>query len=918
MRESAVYYGDFLGLDAAHEVSALSHRRLPRLRNMWRDYQRGAGDALETAPGYRMLCRLPRPIHSVTRQKVGKEGYLAVHAGEFLYRIPEQDRDRPETLAALTPLFRVGNVPSRAVSVGEEVFLLAEGYFRLDKEGRVERVEGTVPVLRLNGEEYEQRNLLSDEGDVIFSLEDLSGYEDGTEGLCYTPTAAGEVSVAGVPALCDRAVIKVPPRVLIDGVWRQVTSVAPLGFFRFAATAVLLPEGLKTIGLSAFRGCSNLKEVILPDTVKKVGSFAFGELPALERVYLSGDVLLCNGAFAETPLLYDVYFSGTEEERSTVKTAGTDDLGRAGVTWHYGESAPDSAAGVLRFPILDGATEVLSATLDGVALGEEEAELFGTRVLFSVSREDNLVTSVRLSVTDRTALFGRRLSVRLGLLGAAVDGVSGDLLGECTVIEQAFGRLLFSGHPRLPGTVFVSKTDDPAYVGILDHVRVGDGARVTGLLSGGDVLYVLTDKGGEVRALAETESDLLPRVLTRVGAFEGVSCLGGVSLPDDAVLATEEGVYGVETVGDRFRLRRRASLIAPLLAGEAPPRALLLWEGYLCLLCGERMYLGDTRRLHRDMGAREYEWLLWDGVGSYLGDRPLYRRQPSDGTLDEPPVPYAPAVGEVRAALTEEGKEVFYEKTEEGSYLVDWDGERTGGEFAPATCLCATGVGLYFGTEDGALCLFSTDRRGQTLYGEAEGEGFLSPSGGALSAPDFSVRHGEETLIWQTLYDGDGAPVGGYPLFRDGTRTVLCVPLLAPRDKNSLPEYDYTHMGHRYFSGFALKWDDAGMRDRVKRVRPGTFLAQAVPFRNSAFHVLCHTDRSSVERLDLRTTGGGEEMGDFSRFDFESGDVITLVLRPPTRSFRHIRLEFGSDGFRSPFGILSVGFSAVGRRGRST
>ena len=330
------------------------------------------------------------------------------------------------------------------------------------------------------------------------------------------------------------------------------------------------------------------------------------------------------------------------------------------------------------------------------------------------------------------------------------------------------------------------------------------------------------------------------------------------------------------------------------------------------------MYLGDTRRQHRDMGAREYEWLLWDGIGSFLGDAPLYHRLPSDGRFDEPPAPYAPAEGEVRAAVTEEGREVFYENASTGKYLVDWDGEMTGGVFSPATCLCPVGGLLYFGTEDGAISVFNTDRRGQTLYGETESDLRLSPEGGALSAPDLSVRHGEGELTRQTLYGADGAPRGEFFVFRDGARAALCLPLLNPRDKGSLAEFDYTHGGHRYFSGFALPWDDAGMRDGVKRVRPGTFLAEAVPFRNATFHVLCHTDSSSVEKLDLRTSGGGEESGDFSRFDFESGDVITLTLRPPHRSFRRIRLEFGSNGFRAPFGILSVGFCTVGRRGRST
>lgn len=917
LRECTVEYGDFLGLDAAHEVSKLSYRRLPRMRNMWRDYRRGAGDALETAPGYRTLCRLPRPIHSITRQRVGRESFLAVHAGEWLYRIPERDRDRPLTLAALPPLLRVGNVPSQAIAVGEEVLLLAEGYFRLAADGTARRVEGTVPTLRFNGEEYEQRNLLSEEGDAVFSLEDLSGFEDGTEGLCYTPTEEGEVSVAGVPALRDRFVITVPPRVLLGGTWRRVTSVAPLGFRNFAVQTILLPEGLREVGASAFRGCAGLSEVILPSTVKKVGGFAFGELPHLERVYLSGDLLLQNGAFADTPALKDVYFSGTEEERETVKTVGGNDLGRAGVTWHCGAAAPLPAAGVLRFPILDAATEVASVTLDGEPL-EGEREIFGTTVLCTVATEGELVASVRLTVADRTALFGRRLAVRLKLAAAAVDGVDGDLVGECTRMAYAFGRVIFSGHPRLPGTVFVSKVSDPGYVGILDHVRAGDGANVTGLLSGGDVLYVLTDRGGEVRALAETDSDLLPRVLVRVGAFEGASLTAGVALPDDTVLSAEGGVYGVEATGDRFRLSRRASLIAPLLAREGVPRALAVWDGYLCLLYGERMYLGDTGRLHRDVGAREYEWLLWDGIGSYSNDAPLYRRQPAFGGFAEPPVPYAPAEGEVRAALTEEGREVFYEASPEGAYLVDWDGERTGGTLSPATCLCPSGELLYFGTEEGAVCLFNTDRRGEALYGEVESSLLLSPAGGALAAPDRLARHGERTLERRELFGQDGAPRGVFPVFRDGDRAVLCRLLLTPRDENSLAEFDYTHGGHRYFSGFALKWEDAGMPDRVKRMRPGSFLAEVVPFRNSAFHVLCHTDRGSVEKLDLRTSGGGEESGDFSRFDFEAGDGLTLLLRPPLRPFRRIRLEFGSDGFRSPFGILSVGFCAVGRRSRST
>ena len=49
-----------------------------------------------------------------------------------------------------------------------------------------------------------------------------------------------------------------------------------------------LPEGLTTIGNSAFEGCSNLTSVTIPDSVTTIGSSAFRDCSRLKTVYYAG------------------------------------------------------------------------------------------------------------------------------------------------------------------------------------------------------------------------------------------------------------------------------------------------------------------------------------------------------------------------------------------------------------------------------------------------------------------------------------------------------------------------------------------------------------------------------------------------------------------------------------------------------
>ena len=77
----------------------------------------------------------------------------------------------------------------------------------------------------------------------------------------------------------------IPAQVVQDG---QVYAVTAIGDYAFANTNVEyinMPEGIESIGTSAFDGNGSLKRVILPSTLTSIGQFAFYECRSLSVIY---------------------------------------------------------------------------------------------------------------------------------------------------------------------------------------------------------------------------------------------------------------------------------------------------------------------------------------------------------------------------------------------------------------------------------------------------------------------------------------------------------------------------------------------------------------------------------------------------------------------------------------------------------
>ena len=126
---------------------------------------------------------------------------------------------------------------------------------------------------------------------------------------------------------------------------RQVTAIAANGFLNNEALKrVTLPEGIKTIGASAFAG-SGLTKVTIPSTVEVIGEYAFAQSDKLEKVTINGAAItlgdhcfaecgaltaislganvsaLGNEVFSGCPVLKTVNYGGTLEQWNLLSKA---------------------------------------------------------------------------------------------------------------------------------------------------------------------------------------------------------------------------------------------------------------------------------------------------------------------------------------------------------------------------------------------------------------------------------------------------------------------------------------------------------------------------------------------------------------------------------------------------------------------
>lgn len=116
--EKSRTYGPFRGTDFSDDPVRVARDRLSDLCNMYKDYDSGGGQAVETVPGFRrrMDCGIDAPIYGIHSALFDGERHVLIHVGHFLLRW----ENHPAPLAVTESVTLT--LPAPEEEAGERVF----------------------------------------------------------------------------------------------------------------------------------------------------------------------------------------------------------------------------------------------------------------------------------------------------------------------------------------------------------------------------------------------------------------------------------------------------------------------------------------------------------------------------------------------------------------------------------------------------------------------------------------------------------------------------------------------------------------------------------------------------------------------------------------------------------------------------
>ena len=878
--EYTVTYSDMRGVDFSSDTENSKRYRFRELENMYKDYTGGGAGIVESIPGYRKLYSFYRRIHAIyTHKDRSGEEYAVIHAKDKLFRFKMKERD---SLSALKPIAELKNRKSTGFVSGTDLFILDSSKItRVTGDGVASAVDDStdaspyVPTTYYCGEEYEQRNLLTDKFREIYKIGAASELSYGTEGLKFTIISEKDftASVSGIEGGVV-GVVSIPAYVDISGVRYKVTEISDRAFYQNKSISELyLPATVERIGISAFQACFNLTKAVIENGVRIIDNGAFFDCQRLSEVYIGSGVSKIEvAAFSNCPLLLNINYALDSASFSKIE------MNYAHIANHtliYGSPYKKISVEV---PIFSPATELYSVKLGGIDSEYSEKIRNGT------------VTSIVITKDDRSELNGKEVeisgkmdpakftknSVGSDFLAIRDGEISGkDAIFGCTVAESFDGRIFLSGNPKLPNTVFYSSRDltgrnNPLYFGVLNYFNDGIGGfGVESMLAAGDSLAVFKsgdDGGGSIyyHTPRETGIDIMPKVYPVTYVHSGISAIGpSISFFDDPIFLSTLGVTALDkkAINLERSIATRSHNVNPRLLSENLNEAeMTKWLGYLVLLTGERIYLADSREtFSHSTGNVEYEWYFLSGIGSFSGGDTVYRFSN-----------YAPEgfyvherVGEVCSGevygTMENGVTVLYVEIEGKRYTVYSDEERIGGTFSPACCIHSPdGELLLFGTESGDICIFNNDMRGEPPLYMKEIQSF--------DYEDYKENH-----------------------------------------KGELNPYYYSFDMHKPRYVLRTANDNGGFSNLTKNTVKKSFALKYKSLGKGDVYCTAGTDKGEFREVGI-INDTYLDFGDFDfeRLGFENTRERTVALPENEKNWIEKSIALYSDGFAAPFGFCSL------------
>ena len=837
--------------------------RFGYLENMYIDYEGGA-DAVESVPGFRRLWRFDGKINGIFMQRLGRgEEYLIVHAGGGIFRFKKDGRD---TLADAPPEFIIEaeDTESRAFSAGTSTFIIdGAGMIKIDSDGTAERISREssrlyIPTTYIDGNENEARNLLSDSFIERFTVSSLSALLHGSFGLSYKILDDNKrtCAVSGASVTLEGA-LYIPSEVKIGGISYTVTEVSEWALRnQTKITELYTSPGIRVINSCAFWGCTALEKAVISSTVESLGEYAFFGATALNTLYLGISLTkIDTSAFDECPALLAVHYAGLEYSFKLIE--GYESL--------YGKKptfASTYGAIMLEIPVHTVNGTVSEVTVNGITR-EYEHDLTRGVILIPLpgrSYADGKEVVIRGSfgTLDRQGFLGTEL--------ASQKDASNAIYG-CRLAEVFDGRIFLSGNPDLAGAVFHSAVDSagcanpfyfPADGCFIDGV--GD-YPVTAMLSAEDSLFVFKSEddgaGSVFRHMKKEDKYPVAFIAKDLKCYPAATSFLG-----DSLFLSSMGVTAIEAGSSgSFELVNRSERIRAELSHEDTKRILACRFGsYIAVVAGTRIYLGDSHDTYRGESGKQYEWYPLSGVCTYENESPVYRyAQEAPQSLAVSTHAGERVSGEVMSVGDGKGGLIYF--TEEGGFRIAVypTDELCGGTPSPISAVLG-GELFFFGTLDGSLCLFNTDKRGV-------------PPPDIASFSDFNLTEYQEKM------------------------------------GKKIHPYYYSFGNRAYRSALKTKSDTCALPYLRKSTVRSSLTLRCKSFGRSVITCEVGTDREAFKSVLSAPVGVfGFELLDFSALSLSLDDAVTLTASDPTKGWIEKSVAVYSDEFRSPIGIYSINY----------
>ena len=850
-------YESFRGVDFSSDHTQVHESRLAYAVNMFKDYQSGQGQALETIVGFRRRVECPDEceIFGIHRLSLRSENVprVLIHAGKRLYLWHNYPRTlgvkHNVTVTLPEPTSQAGSLRSFAVQLEENVATV-------------------VAATKTDGEDL-MLNTVYDAATQVLTISRSDLYAGDHVYLIYTE---GDLTDA-------------------DALWTDMNERRSTSFV--FNNRLYLIDGKNYLVFDGERVRAVRDAAYVPTTY--INIIPSGENADIGTEYEQRNLLspCFKHTFIADGVTTEFYMNENAlEEIVEVKVYGktvrdyTTDLPNGKITFAEAPKSPKDVEDGAYPEFYAGVEITAKKTLNAVS-GVTEAE----------SSVDTLITHCTLAcVFDNRVFFSGNPAYpnHVFYCGRNLTGyVDPTYFGVLLYMQDGVGTSPITGMIPVADSLMVLKGDTQQDGAVFFHTPTETGDDLQ------PKIYPSAQGLNGIGCLGACTNFLDdPVFISRLG----VEAVGQLSVRYERAI------------------EHRSSLVDAKLVNMDLSRATLEeWNGYLVLLCDGKIFLADSRqRYTHDIGVMQYEWYYLEDIGVWRGQYPEYhyasqiyselegthvhyctqcKKSAKECTCEDNshhvalPLMLADAVyyadtdetrnlcGTVANAPDADGlatteifdeiatfaldgvtystavyftvHEVYNVLTGEleryEAYLCENKGNQTGGVFQPATVTHSMEDNLFFGTANGVVCSFNFDKRSES---------------------------------------GEIAPQ--YYAFDD--RTIFC--------------------------GCATKMDCCGIPHLTKNTVKKSTVIKTKSLQNSAAKIKVRTNKKPYEQIArINSSVFAFDGVDFSDFSFQTLEQSLFAVKEKEKKWVEKQYFLYSDEYRKPFALyyISYRYTVAGR-----